>query len=182
MIIYLFSETRRGYREVEFSDGSFNTCGYLGFLLNLILSQCSARGAGVLYRKAPVVLGSDCSSKLFKLDLFFWEGGDCRWQCKWVIIFLIPIQNVMCNSWALLLSLMGWQQLVGVVQRNQPCLHGRPMCGIVDRGLFPFCGSRDCRQLQLVKSAFSISSHFHLLFFFFFLPSYQHGFNVKRNK
>lgn len=26
--IYLFSETRRGYREVELSDGSFTTCGY----------------------------------------------------------------------------------------------------------------------------------------------------------
>lgn len=27
-------------------------------------------------------------------------------------------------------SLMGWQHLVGVVQRNQPCLHGHPMCWI----------------------------------------------------
>lgn len=26
---------------------------------------------------------------------------------------------------------MEWQYLVGVVQRNQPCLHGHPMCEIV---------------------------------------------------
>lgn len=54
-------------------------------------------------------------------------------------LVLISHSNVWCNSLALLSSFMEWQHLVGVVQRNQPCLHGHPMCGIVESfGFVPF--------------------------------------------
>lgn len=38
--IYLFSETWRGYREAEVSDGSFKQLLNLEFLFDLIIFQC----------------------------------------------------------------------------------------------------------------------------------------------
>lgn len=107
----------------------------------------------MLYRKAPVGLGSDCSQQLYRLDLFFKKKKKTLWtvdDIRGKFIFHFPFKMSGAILGAPLSSPMGWQQLVGVVQRNQPCLHGRPM---VDQGSIPLYGSGwggwgVCRQLQ----------------------------------
>jgi len=57
--IYLFSETWRGYREAEDSDGSFlNT--WFPYLMTITF-QCFSCGSKVSYRKALVCLHKELS-------------------------------------------------------------------------------------------------------------------------
>lgn len=55
-------------------------------------------------------------------QLYNHESVDCRW------LLGLAYSNIWCSSLTLLSSLMEWQHLVGVVQRNQPCLRDHAVC------------------------------------------------------
>lgn len=61
---------------------------------------------------------------------------------------VLKSRSNICNSLALLSSYMEWQHLVGVVQRNQPCLHGHPMCRMEFKVWFLFTIRRSSRWPQ----------------------------------
>lgn len=88
---------------------------------------------------------------------------------RWVSV-AIPLKCLVQFFGFCLSSLVGWQHLVGVVQRNQPCLHGHPMGWIEFQVLvlFPFNTQRSSHWYSKCKSAFSNSST--PLFPFAFLP------------
>lgn len=130
--IYLFSETRRGYREAEVSDGSFKHTWLLNleFLLTwpffsvwLEAPECSTEKLwSTSTMKCHWLLLMTILQPFFNFwtvdHVFKWAGYEIPLKC--LVQFL-----------SFYLSSMAWQHLVGVVQRNQPCLHGHPMCGIV---------------------------------------------------
>jgi len=176
--IYLFSETWRGYREAEDSDGSFlNT--WFPYLMTITF-QCFSCGSKVSYRKALVCLHKELSLSNVKYFavlewVFVWREREGELE--------VPVHVLYCSGLHLS-SWIEWRRLAGVVQRNQPCLHGHPVCwiGFQDLVLFPFTtresGGRPVCYGER-KSAFSISSFPHP-WAEPLSPSYQHASNFQR--
>lgn len=100
------------------------------------------------YRKALVHLNNKVSlatvNDYFATFFYFWTVDHIF---KWVG-FELPLKCLV-QLFSSYLSSMAWQHLVGVVQRNQPCLHGHPMWGIGSSfGFVPFTTWRSSRWLQ----------------------------------
>lgn len=136
---------------------------------------CLAWGSRVLYRKTL-----DCLGKKVSLANCKWLFYNCFfyfWTAELIFLGRLVIENPIFKKYLVQLfyliffgsslsPLLWWQHLVGVVQRNQPCLHVHLMCGIEVLVLVPFfllLGGHPVGYSKC-KSAFSISSAPHLLF------------------
>lgn len=58
--------------------------------------------------------------------IFYFYFGTVDLVMRWVSV-AIPLRRLVQFFGFCLTSLVGWQHLVGVVQRNQPRLHGHPV-------------------------------------------------------
>lgn len=96
--------------------------------------QCLAWGPRVLYRKALVCLEVSLATvnDYFKNFLFL----DCRTYFLGGLNLKSGLNYRVQFFCSCLSTLMWWPHLAGVVQRNQPCLHGHPLIWIVHKILF----------------------------------------------
>lgn len=84
-------------------------------------------------------------------------------DCRTFRLDGLAYSDIWCSFLTLPSSLKEWQHLVGVVQRNQPCLRDHAMCEAPELRTHTPLTKSPC-WLQKVRSAFSISSLDPLLF------------------